>query len=192
MQEAIVKLLAQGLSQAQVASVVGCSEGYISQVVSKEGIAELIEEQRGKVVVEAETKTREKRYLSLEDRILEKLENDTPFAEYKEVTKLLEILHRRKDPLPKLVQSNTQINNTVVLQIPQAAVPEIQLNENREVIGINNSSLAPLGAQGVKSLFLKMKLEQQEREEAVEALKYAEQQKKKAAQEPTITNLDDY
>ena len=42
-QLAIIKYLAQGLQQEQVASIVGCTPGYISQLIKQTEIIEQIE-----------------------------------------------------------------------------------------------------------------------------------------------------
>jgi transcriptional regulator with XRE-family HTH domain len=166
MQEAIISYLAQGLTQSQVADIVGCSPSYISQLMAQDNVKERIQELKEEKAEEEEkvkVSKLEKKYLTLEERLIQRVENDMPFAEYKELLMLMQILHRRKGPLiPQQSVTNNTLN--VTLQVPQAAVPELVLNDRKEVIGLGDSSLAPMGAQGVKALFLKLKRDQIERD----------------------------
>lgn len=167
--ETIVRYLVQGVSETDIAGIVGCSIGYVSQVKARPDFAELAEEQAAAVQASEQEKLQAKKYTSLEDKILTTLEEQLPFAEFNEVTRLLEILHKRKGiGKPAVVVNNNNDNRTqtVVLSVPQAAVPEIQLNANREVIGIDGQSLAPMGSMGVKALFVKMTQEKMAREDA--------------------------
>ena len=157
MQEAIISYLAQGLTQSQVADIVGCSASYISQLTSRTEIAERIEELKSQQKETEEEKKLEKKYKTLEERLIEKVENEMAFAEYRELLLLMQILHRRKGPLvPQNVTNTTNVRN-VILQVPQAAVPELVLNDRKEVIGLGDTSLAPMGAKSVKELFIKLK-----------------------------------
>lgn len=189
MQEMIVKYLAQGMAQAQVAAAVGCSEGYVSQLLQQENIKEMISEARAKLPAPEEEEVFKKKYVKLEDAVLNKLTNDLPYAEYKEVIKLMEILNRRKEiKAPAVNIDNRQ--QTVVLNIPQAAVPEIQLNANKEVIGIGDKSLAPMGAGGVKAMFLQLAQRQQQRQREEEAEEAEIISRSEKAEIQSIPNLD--
>lgn len=205
MLETIVRYLVQGVDQKEIASIVGCSEGYVSQVKERKDYDLLVEEAKRSIKITEQQAVRVIKYEDLEDKILAKLTDDLPFAEYSEVMKLMEILHRRKAPAGGganiTINNNTQNNDnriqSVVLQLPQAAVPEIRLNTQNEVIGIGSDSLAPMSATNVKGLFaqLTMKKEQRERER----LKELEEERKKNEVERqkqkekiiTLEDLDD-
>lgn len=182
----IAKYIAQGLKPVQVAAIGGVSESYISQVVNDEGVKEEIEELKDKFKHTEQEKSLEKGYQSLEVKLLAKIEEEMPFGEYKDLLKLMEILHRRKAPLATSgAVTNNVTNNIVHLQIPQAAAPEIQLNAQREVVGIANESLAPMSATGVRSLFANLKKEKAEEAKIIE-----EKKNETLKEEPTIVNLD--
>ena len=161
----IISQLAQGLSESQVALAVGCSPSYVSQVKALPGFDEKLKEMQEAFKLTAEVKAREKRYEHLEDLVQAKIEENLSYAEFSELTKLMEILHRRKAPAATQINHNTQ-NNVVVLNIPQAAIPEIILNSKKEVVGIGDQSLAPMHADGVRSLFSKMKKDNKEAQDA--------------------------
>jgi len=155
-QLAIAKYLAQGLSQVQVASIMGCTPSYISQLVEQENVKELILFEQKRIEIEKEDAVQEYKYTSLEKKAQDYLEDQMPFAEYKDVLKLLEILNRRKEkPAPQII-NNTQINVTK-LSIPAAAMPEFTVNAQNEVIGIGEKSLAPMSSAGVKEMFSNMR-----------------------------------
>lgn len=172
MLETIIRYLVQGVSGKEIASIVGCSEGYVSQVKARDDFELLCEDQKKYLVVAEQKEKLEKKYEDLEDQALKSLKENMPYAEFSEVTKLLEILHRKKQPNGVNVQinnhNNTQNNDNrvqnVILQLPQAAIPEIRLNSQSEVIGIGDESLAPMNATNVKSLFAQLTLKKEMRD----------------------------
>lgn len=179
-QLSIVKYLAQGLQQEQVASIVGCTPGYISQLVGQKEIIEQIEYYKLQYSQDEKDKQEEEdQYTRLAKKARLHLEDNMPYAEYRDVLKLLEILERRKEVKVPQQQTNIQ-QNVTILQVPAAAVPEFTINSNNEVIGLGDQSLAPMSAQGVRSVFNDYKAK-------IEAKK---QQDAKDAEEVTIVDLD--
>lgn len=159
-QLAIIKYLAQGLPQEQVASIVGCTPGYISQLVSKADIQEQIEHHKKQYLVEKGQQEEDKEYNNLEKEVRKHLLEQMPYADYKDLIKLAEVLNRRKEKPAPAAQNNTQVNVTV-LNVPAAAIPEFAVNSNNEVIGVGETSLAPMSAKGVKELFAEHKEKQE-------------------------------
>ena len=155
-QMAIAKYLAQGLTQEQVAAIVGCTPSYISQLVAQDDIKELVEVEQKRIQAEKENTQEEQEYSGLEKKARVYLSDNMPFAEYKDVLKLLEILNRRKEkPVPQMI-NNTQINVTR-LSVPAAAMPEFVVNAQNEIIGIGEKSLAPMSSAGVREMFTNIK-----------------------------------
>lgn len=171
MLETIISYIATGqLKDTDISKIVGCSQSYISQIRAREDYDSLIADAKLKIESTEDEKAKDKKYSSLEDKVLDHLEEHMPFADYNEVIRLMEILNKRKAPPAPVINGNVNINNQqVVLNIPQAAIPEIQLNNRNEVIGINDQSLAPMGASGVRRLFMDLKQKQKDREAAAEA-----------------------
>lgn len=179
-QLAIIKYLAQGLMQEQVASIVGCTPGYISQLVKQQEVIEQIEYYKLQYTQSEKDKQEEEdQYTRLAKKARLHLEDNMPYAEYKDVLKLLEILEKRKEVKIPTQQTNIQ-QNVTILQVPAAAVPEFTVNSNNEVIGLGDQSLAPMSAQGVRQVFNDYKAKEEEKK----------RQKEKEAEEVTIIDLD--
>ncbi len=199
MLQTIVQYLIQGVAQKEIASIVGCSEGYISQVKERSDYDLLVIEAQKVIQQTEKQKERELTVEALEDMAYARLKEDMPFAEFREVTHLIEILHRRKDKPGVAIQiNNQQINQdnrvqNVILQLPQAAVPEIRLNNQSEIIGIGDQSLAPMSANNVKSLFyeLSVKKDLREKEKQAEMKKEREERKESEMKRQPVT-IDDF
>lgn len=183
-QLAIIKYLAQGLQQEQVASIVGCTPGYISRLVQQQDIIEQIEYYKLQYTQDEKDKQEEEdQYTRLAKKARLHLEEHMPYAEYKDVLKLLEILERRKEVKVPQQQTNIQ-QNVTILQVPAAAVPEFTVNSNNEVIGLGDQSLAPMSAQGVRQVFNDYKAKEEAKK------KELEKQKAKDIEDATIVDLD--
>ncbi len=173
----IISYLAQGFSQQRVGEMVGCTDGYVSKVIQQENYAVLLEAESTRLKVLARDEQTEKKYETLETRVLSQMSESLPFAEFRDLTRTMEVLIKRKQQQGLhansiVVNQNTQ-TNVVVLSIPQAAVPDITLNNQREVIAIGKQTLAPMQASSVRSLFAtleekKRTLEDKRREEQTE------------------------
>jgi len=152
MKDRVIAYLAQGFPQVKVASMCGCSEAYVSQV-ALENISE-IEIEKKKIAVAEEEIALDSRYVKLESKVLSQFEANLPFAEFTDLTKAMGMLiqRRQKTVVPAgIVHDNrTQV---VVLQLPQAAVPELLFNERKEVISVDGKPLAALNAPAVRELF---------------------------------------
>lgn len=174
MKDRIKKLMGNGLKASEVATIVGCSPGYISQLLKDESFlkeveAALLENQQG----DSEEEHLVKRYERIEHRILNKMEDAMEGAELPQLTRALETIGKRKDEMRKphgLSPSNplgagTVNNGTVNLHITQIALPAhaiksitpvIEMNSNNEIISINNKPLAPMSSSAVKNIFEQM------------------------------------
>lgn len=167
MKERIKQYLADGLKASQVASVVGCSPAYISQLLKNpDFVAEIealkVDQNKGA------DQLLETKYEALESQIVSEISNRLGEAEFPHLTKALEAVtkareskDKRRDPSRYAAVSTVTV---VPIYVPPHALqaPVMQLNAQGEVVSIDNKPLAPLSSEGVKSLFSQI----QERKEA--------------------------
>lgn len=163
MKERILTYLAQGLKPAQVSSILGVSPGYISQLLSQEDFKESLKEARTVALKEGDTDIAlTNKYTAVEHALLNAMEGQMAIAELPALARALEVIGTRQEKraqrLAQPVGQNT--NNQVVVNItlPSHAIPELsapnyQLNAQREVVSVDNKTIAPLSSSGVKSLF---------------------------------------
>lgn len=163
----ITTLLASGIKPAQVASIVGISPARISQLAK-----ENIEFQN--LLASKEAEAREKdieeialsgKYHAAEHALLDQVLAMAPVAELRDVTAALRVVaerqdkaHIRKNPIQ---QSQPTLQQVIQISIPVHALPEVSLTKEREIIAINERSLAPLTSEGVTTLFSNMKKEKE-------------------------------
>lgn len=164
MKERIRNLLASGMKPADVASTVGCSPGYVSQLWKDEEFKKSVE---ALAVADAGEKSEEehldKRYQNLEHKIINNIESELGNAELPALTRALEVVakrqnERRKEKLP-VTPTTQQIANIHVTNISLPAhalarpAPIVQVNEQNEIIAIDNKPLSPMSSDGVKNIF---------------------------------------
>ena len=162
MKERIKAYLADGLTGAQVATILGCSPSYISQLLKNEDF---------KLEVEAALVANQKpadevletRYVSLEHAIVKRMQEELPGAELPHLTKALEAVTKSNDSRfkrkhPALMTPGSSTVQIANIYLPQHALPApvMTLNEKSEVVAIDNRPLAPMSAAGVKNLFEQM------------------------------------
>lgn len=167
MLDAIVTYLLAGVPDAEVASIIGCSPKFVEQVKARPDYPAIVSRCEERTATETKNAEREKKYDSLEDHVLSMAREQSQFADFRDLTRMMETLIKRKQqPPPGMMVVNGSLNNNtnidmrhqqVVLQMPQAAIPEIRLNGQREVIGIGSTSLAPMDSFSVRKLFSSMK-----------------------------------
>lgn len=143
----IKELLGSGLGPEHVATAVGCSASYISQLLSQPDFQNDVVELRTTALT-ANTK-RDRSIDSIEDRLLEKLSeavDSNMFYKGKDIlyaTNLVNKMNRRGVSS----QQATTINNTIVnLQLPAVTVRQFAMNEHKEVIEIEGQSMVTMPA----------------------------------------------
>jgi hypothetical protein len=170
--ERVALLLASGLKQANVASIVGCSPALISQLMSSD--AEFRD-----LYAEAQTKTAEKdqeelaisaKYLTAEHALLDQVLNMAPASELRDVVGALRVISERQDrarsrvnPIP-LGGNVVFTQNIVQLSLPGHAIqiaPVMTRTKDNEITAIEGQNLAPLSSQGVTNLFKNLKQEKE-------------------------------
>ncbi len=148
--ERIKELLGVGLPNNVVASAVGVTDSYISQLLADPEFA--AEVTQLKLINLTETAARDKKYNSLEDKLLEKLENVLPYLvkpmEVLAAIKTINSAVRRAAPSELAGQANVQV---VQLQLPDnsAFAARFVINKESQVVEIAGRSLATMPAKGV-------------------------------------------
>lgn len=164
----IASFLAGGLKPSQIASIIGCTPSYITQLSSTEQFKFLLAEEQAKQASAAaknEQMVEEviitNKYLAVEHNILNRLENQMAYADIKELTRALEVVGNRQEARAKrqLIQRLPQLNDpnkatlTLSLSVPAHTIPEYSVNERKEITAVGSKLMAPLSSEGVKTLF---------------------------------------
>lgn len=155
--EKIALYLSQNLAPSAVASMVGCTPAYISQLWKEESfkaqVAALQAEGAGQG---EEEQILANRYIAAKHKAITAIETALPGSSIRDASAALRAIteaenleHKRK------VLPTPQTGNTTIVQIalPQIAVPLLQLTKEGEVISINGRPMAPLATSVVKELF---------------------------------------
>lgn len=142
----ILEMLGNGLQPEIVATASGVSPAYVSQLLSEESFSRQVTEKRF-LNLQAAT-TRDRSYDSLEDKLLEKMEDLLPLM-YKpmEVLRAISIINTAKRRGSGVPESQV-INNTIVqLQLPDIILNHFVKNETNQVIATGNQQLITIGAE---------------------------------------------
>lgn len=171
MKDRIKQLLIGGLKASEVASIVGCTPAYVSQLMADNEFKKEVEASR---VLYNETKTEEQhieqRYQNLEHKLISSIGDDLPNADFGQKLRALDIVGRRYDerrkiriptPDPSSASGHHTTNYTLINiglpdHIMNQAAPVIEMNENKEILAINNKVLAPMSSDGVKNIFAQL------------------------------------
>lgn len=163
-QKRIANFLAQGLRPGQIATIVGVSPAYISQLCGDDGpeeFKETVKAVAGEVAREVdEDQIISNKYLATEHKLLQAIENSLVNAEFPQLVQALKVIGERQERraarkvgLINPQQIGVVQNNITVLQVPAHAVPEYQVNGQGQVMAIGSQVMSPLSSQGVKELF---------------------------------------
>lgn len=153
----IQELLGQGLSNEVVATAVGCTTSYITQLMSEDTFLAKVISLRA-ANLQANTK-RDRSIDSLEDRLIEKFSDMIPY-----ITKPMEILAAMRTTNAMIrrgvsASDSTVINQTVVnLTMPTNIMQNFVTNSQGEVVEVAGKTLVTMPAhQLLKSLEHKAK-----------------------------------
>jgi transcriptional regulator with XRE-family HTH domain len=144
MRDKIIEMLKHGLSQTVVASAVGCSDGYVSQILAEEGVREDIALAKiGDLerAVKVDTKIDD-----IEDLVLERLRNLAPFiTRASEAARVFETLNSAKRKVPEVSGINsTPTAPLVQINISQQAAVAFKLSADQQVVEVDGRSMATL------------------------------------------------
>jgi hypothetical protein len=142
----VKELLGQGLSVGVVASAVGCSDSYITQLLSNEDFA--AEVARLKIVALSADRKRDSSIDAIEDRLLRKLTDAISEGAFYKPNDLLHAFRivnmaRRRAAISgsaDITQHNTVIN----LNIPQPVARHFTINNQGEVLQVDDQTLVTM------------------------------------------------
>lgn len=150
MDDKIKQLLGIGLPQNVVASAVGCTEGYVSQLMSMGEFRGEVTELR--LVHLTEAAGRDDAYNSLEDRLLEKLENLLPVLvnPMQVLAAIRTINGATRRAAPAELNANAQ-QNIVQLHLPEnvAFAARFIVNGTNQVVEVAGAPMATASAKAV-------------------------------------------
>lgn len=155
MKEQIKELLGLNLPNNVVASAVGVSEGYISQLLSDDAFKNEVSELRIKNTLEHAH--RDKKYDTLEDtmleRLKEKLDTGTSFLKAAEILAAIKVLNgAKRRAAPAELNSQAATPGMVLnLHLPESSAfaAKFIVNGENQVIEIAGKSVATMSAKGV-------------------------------------------
>jgi transcriptional regulator with XRE-family HTH domain len=149
------ELLGAGLSNVVVASALGLSESMISQWLSEDSFREEVQKLRLTNLTEAAG--RDRKWNSLEDRLLERLEELLPTlvnpAVVLHALKLVNGAVRRSSPQELGAQAQS---THLHLHLPAVIAAKFTINQNSQVIEVDGRSVATMPAAGVVAAMNKL------------------------------------
>lgn len=145
MKERIIALLGNGVSPAIAASAVGCTESYISQLISDESVAARVSALRFDNLQAASD--RDKKADVIEDELLDKLKLTLPMmmrpAEIVRSLAVVNALKRRASSAPETMHIHNQVIN---LQLPQHTALRVSMSASREIVEVEGRTLVTMPA----------------------------------------------
>jgi hypothetical protein len=180
--EKILQLLGSGLAPVVVANAVGCDASYVSQLLGQEEFA--LEVARLRCQGVEKDLNRDNKYDTLEDKLLEKLENVLPFMmKPREILEALKVVNtaKRRAHVGQQTESGKTIH--VHLQLPPSALAHFSLNHNNEVIEVAGRVLTNMPA-AILMKSLEAKNEAANERERAPALKLSTKQVERAIVTP--------
>lgn len=136
----ILDLLGQGLDPSVVASAIGVTPSFVSQLLSKAEFAEEVAERR--FLTLSKHTERDNRYDTLEDKLLDKLENCLPYMhkpmEIVAAITRINAAKRRGASAPQSLQTQSPV---IPLILPIQIIQQFQLNGNGQVVKAGSQDL---------------------------------------------------
>lgn len=157
MLEQIADLLAQGYKAVQVASMCGCSEAYISELLKEN--EQFKERLREKMKEHIATRLATK-YDQLEENTLKQLNIQVNNElDVDDLTRILEAVARIKNAnkatqLPAGHYNNPTVGLTLIF--PQQLQPKVITDDGNRVVSIGDRTMVPMPARAVKGMFEKL------------------------------------
>ena len=157
--ERIATLLANGLKPANVATIVGCTPAYLSQLAkSNEEFKNLLADKTAL----ADKETNEElslsvKYQAAEHTLIDRIMELSTVAEMRDLTSALRVISERQEKtktrLNPVIEGQTVTNNIIQISVPSHALPELCMTREQQVLSVDNINLAPLTSTGVINLF---------------------------------------
>lgn len=140
--ERAVKLLGQGIQQEIVATALGVTPSYISQLLAEPEFAAEVSQLR--LVNLENASERDGKYDALEDRMLDQLEQAASWmVKPREILSALAVLNKAVRRGVKQEQQPTVVPDVVVLTLPQVIHQTFILNQSNQVVAVGEKQAAP-------------------------------------------------
>lgn len=146
----ILDMLGSGFTPAVVASAIGVSESYISQLLSEEEFSSQVTAKRF-TTLQAST-TRDRNYDKIEDALIKKMEDLLPMM-YKpmEVLRAITIINSAKRRGADAPDSTTVHNTIVQLTLPTVITSRFVTNVHNQVIEAGEQELITIETKNLTS-----------------------------------------
>lgn len=142
-EERALALLGSGLGAEIVANALGVSPSRISQLLSQDEFAAKVSALRFENI--SKHNTRDAKYDSLEDQVLEKLENTLPLVHRPmELTRILTTLNSAKRRGSSTPEGITQQSVVVNLVLPTQVINKFTFNANNQVVQVGEQNLVTI------------------------------------------------
>lgn len=159
MKQRIKDYLADGIKPSVIASIVGCSPSYISQLLKDEDFMRDVREAVATNTKPPDEKL-ESKYEGLEHEIISQIHSQIGAADLKDLSRTLEVVvkardirYNRKNPSLPTPTIGVQVVNVTLPSHLLSYNPVVELNAQNEIIAIDDKRLAPMSAESVKNLF---------------------------------------
>lgn len=144
----ILSMLGSGLEAGVVASAVGVTPSYISQLLSDENFALAVAEKRTQELTQA--KEIDEKYDNFENKLLDKLEDLLPFfSSPKHILDALRVVNsaKRKTAL-NTASAGAAANKTyVTINVPRIIINQYKIQQNGGMTEVAGRSLQPMSSK---------------------------------------------
>jgi hypothetical protein len=166
----VAALLANGLNQLEVATIIGVSPAAICQVIKNdEPFKLLLADYQTKAEKEdSEDIAIDARYVSAEHALVKSVIAQADGAELRDAVAALRVISERNLQIRRGLSKTTvhgeaatgQVN--VVINLPAHTIstlqqPEVHINGEQEVVAIGTDSIAPMPSKSVSELFKRLR-----------------------------------
>lgn len=145
-QDQVKELLGNGLSVGVVASAVGCSDSYITQLLSDEEFAADVSRRR--VIALSSAKQRDASIDAIEDKLLGKLKqavDEGAFYKPADLLRAFIVLNGAKRRAAIAGQGDFVQHNTIInLNIPEPVARKFTINQQGEVVQVGEQTLVTM------------------------------------------------
>lgn len=136
----ILSMLADGLSPVQVATTLGVSESYISQLMGDEDFAAELESKRTEVA--AADIAYDNQIDRVEGTFLDRIESKAPLANLQQSLQAFAVLNKAKRRKDTAISRGTPQAGTVVnLQLNINLIPQYLMNGKNEIVEVEGKSM---------------------------------------------------
>ena len=148
-QDQIKNLLSAGCKPAQVAAAVGCEDSYVSQLMQDQEFSQEVVAAR--ILALTSQSERDKKYDSLEDQILDKLQSQLHMIMNPDrLVRMLTVVNNAKRRGAGAEEGQfAPISNVINLTLPTLIVNKYQTNGQNEVVEVNGQGLVGMPAQAL-------------------------------------------